>query len=142
MVYFGALLAVPNTVDIGKLTTIPGQKILWALQNHGGYIVDDTASNRLSMCIQLGVPDEFENYWGYSFEANSGPFHEDLVQVFPELKIVKNYNVNCGDQMDYSQHKNKNLGDLIEETLELLETHGGEDAFINIKYMIPLGGEM
>ena len=29
------------------------------------------------------------------------------------------------------------VGDLIEETLELLETHGGEDAFINIKYMIP-----
>merc|ERR1712008_622890 len=32
----------------------------------------------------------------------------------------------------------RELGDLIEETLELLETHGGEDAFINIKYMIPL----
>jgi hypothetical protein len=29
------------------------------------------------------------------------------------------------------------LGDLIQQTLELFETHGGEDAFINIKYMIP-----
>ena len=28
-------------------------------------------------------------------------------------------------------------GDLIHETLELLEMHGGEDAFINIKYLIP-----
>ena len=27
--------------------------------------------------------------------------------------------------------------DLIMETLELLEKYGGEDAFINIKYMIP-----
>ena len=26
---------------------------------------------------------------------------------------------------------------LPQETLELLEMHGGEDAFINIKYMIP-----
>jgi hypothetical protein len=31
-----------------------------------------------------------------------------------------------------------NLGDLIEETLEIFEIHGGEDAFINIKYMIPV----
>lgn len=30
-----------------------------------------------------------------------------------------------------------NLGDLIDETLQVLERHGGEDAFINIKYMVP-----
>ena len=30
-----------------------------------------------------------------------------------------------------------NLGDLIREVLELMETYGGEDAFINIKYMVP-----
>jgi hypothetical protein len=30
-----------------------------------------------------------------------------------------------------------NIGDLIQETLELLEGHGGEDAFINIKYRPP-----
>jgi hypothetical protein len=29
------------------------------------------------------------------------------------------------------------MGDLIHETLGLFEKHGGEDAFINIKYMIP-----
>lgn len=28
-------------------------------------------------------------------------------------------------------------GELILETLQLLEMRGGEDAFINIKYMIP-----
>ena len=33
--------------------------------------------------------------------------------------------------------KGANLGDLIQQTLEMFETHGGEDAFINIKYMIP-----
>lgn len=31
----------------------------------------------------------------------------------------------------------ENIGDLIQETLEAFERHGGEDAFINIKYMIP-----
>ena len=30
-----------------------------------------------------------------------------------------------------------NIGDLVGETLEVLERTGGEDAFINIKYMIP-----
>ena len=42
-----------------------------------------------------------------------------------------------GDNIDYSQRKQKNLGDLIQQTLEMFEMHGGDDAFINIKYMIP-----
>ena len=29
----------------------------------------------------------------------------------------------------------ENLNDLIHDTLEILEKHGGEDAYINIKYM-------
>ena len=45
--------------------------------------------------------------------------------------------MNIGDKIDYGQKLNKNLGDLIQETLELFEKHGGEDAYINIKYMIP-----
>lgn len=45
--------------------------------------------------------------------------------------------VSIGDNIDYSQQKRENLGELIEETLQKLEETGGEDAFINIKYMIP-----
>lgn len=45
--------------------------------------------------------------------------------------------VNTGDGIDYSQQKRLNLGDLISETLEAFELHGGDDAFINIKYMVP-----
>lgn len=59
-------------------------------------------------------------------------------QILPVLNIFKSKNLNIGDQMDYSQRKRLNLGDLIEETLEIFEVHGGEDAFINIKYMIPV----
>lgn len=44
---------------------------------------------------------------------------------------------NMGDVIDYSQQKRTNVGDLIEETLELFEQWGGEDAFINIKYLVP-----
>jgi len=58
-------------------------------------------------------------------------------QILPVFNLLKNKNLNIGDKIDYSQQKRQNVGDLIDETLELFEIHGGEDAFINIKYMIP-----
>merc|ERR1719188_2534184 len=58
-------------------------------------------------------------------------------QILPVFNIFKSKNENIGDLIEYGQRKRTNLGDLIAETLEVLETHGGEDAFINIKYMIP-----
>ena len=58
-------------------------------------------------------------------------------QILPVMNLFKQSNANIGDKIDYSQRKGLNLGDLIQQTLEMFETHGGEDAFINIKYMIP-----
>ena len=58
-------------------------------------------------------------------------------QILPVLNLFKIRNQNLGDKIDYSQRKGLNLGDLIQQTLEMFEIHGGEDAFINIKYMIP-----
>eukprot|EP01062_Namystynia_karyoxenos_P069273 TRINITY_DN647_c0_g1_i1.p1 TRINITY_DN647_c0_g1~~TRINITY_DN647_c0_g1_i1.p1 ORF type:complete len:293 (+),score=128.50 TRINITY_DN647_c0_g1_i1:97-975(+) len=58
-------------------------------------------------------------------------------QILPVFNLFKPKNKNLSDEIDYSQRKRENLGDLIEETLQLFEIHGGEDAFINIKYMIP-----
>jgi len=58
-------------------------------------------------------------------------------QILPVFNLLKHRNLNLGDGIDYSQAKRNNVGDLIDETLEILEMHGGEDAFINIKYMIP-----
>jgi hypothetical protein len=58
-------------------------------------------------------------------------------QILPVFNIFKNKNINIGDGIEYAQRKRQNIGDLISETLEILEVHGGEDAFINIKYMIP-----
>jgi hypothetical protein len=58
-------------------------------------------------------------------------------QILPVFNMFKNKRLNIGDKIDYSQRKNENLADLIQETLEVLEKHGGEDAYINIKYMIP-----
>ena len=58
-------------------------------------------------------------------------------QILPILNIFKNNNLNSGDGIDYGQQRRENIGDLIQETLEAFEKYGGDDAFINIKYMVP-----
>jgi len=62
------------------------------------------------------------------------PYYRQLLPIF---SLYRGNNLNLGDKIEYSQRKRENIGDLIAETLELMERSGGEDAFINIKYMIP-----
>lgn len=62
------------------------------------------------------------------------PYYRQLLPVF---RLFVTRNLNLGDGIEYSQRKRENLGDLINETLGLLESTGGPDAFINIKYLIP-----
>lgn len=58
-------------------------------------------------------------------------------QILPVLNIFINQRVNSGDGIDYGQQKREALGELIMETLDIFEQYGGEDAFINIKYLVP-----
>ncbi|KAG7394969.1 hypothetical protein PHYBOEH_004410 [Phytophthora boehmeriae] len=58
-------------------------------------------------------------------------------QLLPVLNVFKSKRRNIGDAMDFQQKRAQDLGEVVLETLELLERTGGEDAFINIKYMIP-----
>ena len=46
------------------------------------------------------------------------------------MNLLKNKNKNLGDGIDYGQKNGNNVGDLITQTLELMEKHGGEDAFL------------
>jgi len=62
------------------------------------------------------------------------PYYRQLLPIF---NLYKTKNANLGDKIDYGQRKKVNIGELVQETLELFEQTGGEDAFINIKYMIP-----
>ena len=45
---------------------------------------------------------------------------------------------NLGDTIDYAQREGNCLGEVVADTLQLLELHGGPDAFINIKYLVPV----
>ena len=58
-------------------------------------------------------------------------------QILPIFNLYKNRNKNLGGDIDYGQQNCSCLGDLISETLTLFEQQGGEDAFINIKYLVP-----
>ncbi|RHY19809.1 hypothetical protein DYB28_008648 [Aphanomyces astaci] len=52
-------------------------------------------------------------------------------QILPILNIFIRKNGTT------SHRKQENLGDLIQQTLETFESNGGDDAFINIKYLVP-----
>ncbi|KEG10834.1 hypothetical protein DQ04_03251120 [Trypanosoma grayi] len=58
-------------------------------------------------------------------------------QILPIFNLYKNRSKNLGDRIDFSQMKRQNISELVDETLVLLERYGGEDAYINIKYMVP-----
>lgn len=47
-------------------------------------------------------------------------------QILPILNLYKTKNRCLGDKIEYNQRKQNNLGDLILETLEILERTGGE----------------
>jgi len=59
-------------------------------------------------------------------------------QILPVLNIFIRQNCNLGDGIDYGQKKMGGLGEIIMDTLEQFELHGGDDAFINIKYLVPV----
>lgn len=62
------------------------------------------------------------------------PFYRQLLPVLNEFLMC---NKNIGDLIEYGQRKKENIGDLIQQTLEVLELNGGPEAFINIQYMVP-----
>jgi hypothetical protein len=51
-------------------------------------------------------------------------------QLLPILNVFITINKNLGDKIDYSQRKKMNMGDLIQETLEILEQNGGDVSFL------------
>ncbi|KAF0691375.1 Aste57867_17371 [Aphanomyces stellatus] len=85
------------------------------------------------LCIQMKVLQKLVLSCPYAGEALV-PYYRQILTIF-NLFITKR--VNCGDAIDYGQRRDENIGDLIIETLYILERHGGDDAFVNIKYMIP-----
>jgi hypothetical protein len=89
----GSLLAIPSNITV-NVTTVPGKKILFALQNYGGYLCDDTFVNRGTFNTEHGVTDEFQATYGYAFnDRPPGPaaaWYADMLAIFQSLHVVIN----------------------------------------------------
>jgi len=72
------------------LTTDPGRVVADALASYGGYLVDDTAATRGTICTEHGVTDQFKSDWDMDFDQTSGPWYDDLLAVFRKLQVVRN----------------------------------------------------
>jgi hypothetical protein len=99
----GALLAVPPAAAPGVaagLRTEPARRILAALTDYGGYLVDDTGSQRGggALCAEAAVKDELAAVYGYSLriedpatpDGPSAALYADLVAVVQALHVVAN----------------------------------------------------
>jgi hypothetical protein len=88
----GSLLAIPPQVTAESLglQTIPARKLFFALQNYGGYMADDTLWDAHAIAIENGAMEEFKSKYKYSFESDSGAFHDDINKLFQALQIVDN----------------------------------------------------
>ncbi|XP_037970210.2 parkin coregulated gene protein homolog [Plutella xylostella] len=58
-------------------------------------------------------------------------------QLLPVCRVLYNRGRDLGPGIDTNNKRGENEGDLVEETLQLLERRGGPDAFLNIKYIVP-----
>jgi len=74
------------------------------------------------MAITLKVLQKLVTCANYVGEALV-PYYR---QILPIFNIYKTKSKNMGDGIDYSQRKKLNLGELIQETLELFEQTGGD----------------
>jgi len=57
--------------------------------------------------------------------------------LLPGMRLFVSRNKNLGDKFEYGQHKRTNIGDLIDETLHILELHGGSASLYHIKRFVP-----
>ncbi|WP_319423433.1 hypothetical protein [Pleurocapsa sp. FMAR1] len=93
----GSLLAIPPDVNPESLglKTLPALKLFYALQNYGAYVADDTAWDVTAFSLQQGVPEEFEQTYGYQFETNqknNSQWFQEYYTLVKSLHLVTNNN--------------------------------------------------
>jgi hypothetical protein len=88
----GSLLAIPPkiTAESLQLQTPAGKKLFHALQDYGAYVVDNAGWNAHYLALEKGVPDEFQDKYGYTFNSKKGSFYDDNMKLFQALHIVDN----------------------------------------------------
>ncbi len=80
----GALLAIPPSVTESSLglTTTAGHKLFQAMQNYGGYIVDDTGQDTYGLGVDANAQ--------YDINFQDASFVADFNALFTRLQVVDN----------------------------------------------------
>lgn len=90
----GALMAIPPNLTPNDLNiqTIPGQKLFYALQDYGAYIVDDTAWDVTAFCMEYGVIEEMELEYGFTVRTHdtTSAWYQDYYRLVCNLHIITN----------------------------------------------------
>jgi hypothetical protein len=58
-------------------------------------------------------------------------------QFLQPMNSFIDFNKNTGDQFDYGQRLENDIGEQVRLTLEMMERAGGANAYRNIKFAIP-----
>ena len=58
-------------------------------------------------------------------------------QILPSLNLFKNKTRSTMDKVSGNTRFNEDMAELINDTLDLLDQTGGENAYVHIKYMVP-----
>ena len=84
------------------------------------------------MIAQMKVLQKLVTHCPYAGEALVPYYRQFLLTLNLFITRASAYNPD-----DIDGHSDTSVVDVITQTLYLLEKHGGENAFVNIKYMIP-----
>jgi hypothetical protein len=87
----GSLLAIPPSVTAESLglTTTAGKKLFQALQNYGGYIVDDSGFDYNYLCVEHDAEQEYKATTGHAISDDAG-LNTDFNKLIGAVAVVNN----------------------------------------------------
>lgn len=87
----GSLLAIPPnvTADSLGLTSNVGKKLFQAMQNYGGYVVDDAGWDYNYICVEHSAEVEYEAAIGHPLDQDAG-LQADFAKIIAAVKVVDN----------------------------------------------------
>ena len=89
-VVMGSLLALPPDAspEALGLTTAPGRKLFFTLQNYGAYFTEDAAWDTWDLIVERDAELEFKQTYGFSMR--SATWREEINRLMPALQVVVN----------------------------------------------------
>ncbi len=89
-VVMGGLFAIPPgvTEESLTLTTIPGKKLFFTLQNYGVYFTEDAAWDTWDIIVERDAELEFQSAFGFSMSSNT--WKNELNKLMQALHVITN----------------------------------------------------